>query len=68
MKLYAITNVVAWMGFWSFGYIALTSPELTQSQITMASLLAGFGLVTGIISYLRISNWAMPRKIIEKEG
>lgn len=68
MKIYAITNVVAWMGFWAFGYIALTAGDLSQSQITTATLLAAFGFVIGIVSYLKISNWAAPRKIIEKEG
>lgn len=68
IKFFAILNVVAWMGFWSFGYIALTSEGLTSGQITTAAVLAAVGFAIGMVSYLRISNWSNPRKQIEKEG
>ena len=70
-KLIAIVNVVAWSGFWAFGYLALTAGDLTTQQITTASLLAGLGFVTGVIAYLKLSHDApqlrhMPK--IREEG
>jgi hypothetical protein len=55
-KLIAIINVVAWSGFWAFGYLALSATHLSQQQITIASLLAGLGFVTGVIAYLKLSH------------
>jgi hypothetical protein len=55
-KLIAIVNVIAWSGFWAFGYLALTATNLSQHQITIASLLAGLGFVTGVIAYLKLSH------------
>ena len=55
-KLIAIINVVAWSGFWAFGYLALTAGNLSSQQITTASLLAGLGFVTGMIAYLKLSH------------
>lgn len=37
-KLIAIINVIAWAGFWAFGYIALTSNDLTEGQLTIAAI------------------------------
>ena len=55
-KLIAIINVIAWSGFWAFGYLALTAGDLTPHQITIASLLAGLGFVTGVVAYLKLSH------------
>ena len=55
-KLIAIINVVAWSGFWAFGYLALTAGDLSQHQITIASLLAGLGFVTGVVAHLKLSH------------
>ena len=69
MKVFAILNVVAWMGFWAFGYIALTSPELTTNQLTIAALLAAVGFAIGMLSYLRLSNAARPfTPVLKEEG
>ncbi len=57
-KLIAIVNVVAWSGFWAFGYIALTSEGLSARQLTVAALLACAGLVTGVAAYLRLARAA----------
>ncbi|MCD1624754.1 MAG: hypothetical protein ACU0B7_10820 [Paracoccaceae bacterium] len=57
-KLIAIINVVAWSGFWAFGYLALTARDLSTEQITIASFLAGLGFVTGMIAYLKLSHEA----------
>ena len=53
-KLIAIINVIAWSGFWAFGYLALTAEGLTQSQITTAAILAFAGFATGIFAYLKL--------------
>lgn len=53
-KLIAILNVIAWAGFWAFGYIALTSHDLTQGQVVIAMMLAFAGLVSGIWAYMRL--------------
>lgn len=53
-KLIAIINVVAWAGFWAFGYIALTSADLTDGQLVIAVLLAFAGLVMGILAYMKL--------------
>ncbi|KUJ77354.1 hypothetical protein [Ruegeria profundi] len=53
-KLIAIINVVAWAGFWAFGYIALTSDDLTDSQLVVAAILAFAGLVTGVLAYMKL--------------
>lgn len=53
-KLIAIVNVVAWSGFWAFGYIAITSDGLTERQLVIASLLACAGFILGIVAYLRL--------------
>lgn len=58
MKLLAIINVIAWSGFWAFGYLALSAGDFTEPQIVTAALLAAAGLFTGIIAYLRLARSA----------
>ena len=53
-QLIAIINVIAWAGFWAFGYLALTGEEYSEAQLVMAAILAAAGLITGIIAYLRL--------------
>ncbi|MEM1005319.1 MAG: hypothetical protein AAGB28_02050 [Pseudomonadota bacterium] len=53
-KLLAIINVIAWAGFWAFGYIALTSDDLTDRQLVIAAILAFAGLVTGMLAYMKL--------------
>ncbi|MBE1285358.1 MAG: hypothetical protein GJ676_18745 [Rhodobacteraceae bacterium] len=57
-KLVAIVNVIAWSGFWAFGYIAVTAEGLTDRQMVIAALLAFGGLVTGILAYLKLARAA----------
>jgi len=54
-KLVAITNVIAWSGFWAFGYLAITAESLSDRQITVAAILAGAGMLTGVVTYLKLS-------------
>ncbi|WP_170761118.1 hypothetical protein [Ruegeria lacuscaerulensis] len=53
-KLIAIINVIAWAGFWAFGYIAITSEDLTASQLVISAILAFAGLVTGVLAYIKL--------------
>ena len=46
-KLIAIVNVIAWSGFWAFGYLALTSGDFSDTQVVISALLAAAGLFTG---------------------
>lgn len=50
-KLIAILNVVAWAGFWAFGYIALTSTA-GDASLTIAVFLAALGAGVGILAWL----------------
>ncbi|MDR9484499.1 MAG: hypothetical protein RI566_04945 [Sediminimonas sp.] len=54
-KLVAIANVIAWSGFWAFGYLAITAEGLSERQLLIAAVLAGFGFLTGIVTYLNLS-------------
>lgn len=53
-KLVAILNVIAWSGFWAFGYLALSSDGLSDRQIVIAALLAFAGFVVGILAYMKL--------------
>ncbi|WP_353474970.1 hypothetical protein PVT71_15500 [Salipiger sp. H15] len=44
-KLVAILNVVAWAGFWAFGYLALTG---SGAHVLPALLLAAAGGAAGL--------------------
>ncbi|CUI01596.1 hypothetical protein PNH50_00235 [Leisingera aquaemixtae] len=72
-KMIAIVNVVAWAGFWAFGYLALTAESYSETQVVTAALLASAGLITGIIAYLRLvrgserSGYAKPSARMTRE-
>ena len=51
-KLIAILNVVAWGGFWAFGYLALTAGAEGGGRVVVATLLAALGGALGIWAYL----------------
>lgn len=50
-KLIAILNVVAWSGFWAFGYLALTGNPEAGGRVTVAVLLAAAGAALGLWAY-----------------
>lgn len=50
-KLIAILNVVAWSGFWAFGYLALTADSTETGQMVTAAILAACGAGLGIFAY-----------------
>lgn len=51
-KLIAIVNVVAWSGFWAFGYIALTSQGEEGPNLVMAMVLAALGAGIGLFCWI----------------
>ena len=51
-KIIAITNVVAWAGFWAFGYLALSADWTDSNQVVIALILAALGGGLGIWAYL----------------
>lgn len=50
-KLIAILNVIAWSGFWAFGYLALTANAADTAQMVTAAILAAMGGAIGILAY-----------------
>ncbi len=67
-KLIAFMNVIAWSGFWAFGYIALTGAgEMTSSRVFIAAALAGAGFLTGMFTYIKLCNVMTPKPPVPKE-
>ena len=70
-KLIAVLNVVAWSGFWAFGYLAVTGGT---GNGVVASLLAFAGAAVGIWAYLQLvrhserTGYAKPPKRARPEG
>ncbi|PSL18336.1 hypothetical protein [Shimia abyssi] len=56
-KLIAILNVIAWSGFWAFGYLAL-SADGSSGQMTTAAILAALGGAIGIWAYFQLVRHA----------
>lgn len=50
-KLIAIANVVAWAGFWSFGYLAFTAGLDQSGQMVIAAVLAALGGGVGMLAF-----------------
>jgi len=50
-KLIAVVNVVAWSGFWAFGFLAFAHGAHPESHVIIALVLAFFGLVVGVVAY-----------------
>lgn len=55
-KLLAILNVVAWAGFWAFGYLALTGDPAAPGEVTTAALLAALGGAAGLWAWLKLAR------------
>ncbi|MDU8911363.1 hypothetical protein [Aestuariicoccus sp. MJ-SS9] len=55
-KLIAILNVVAWSGFWAFGYLALTADPSAPGAMTMAALLAALGGAMGLWAWFWLAR------------
>ena len=75
-KLVALLNVIAWSGFWAFGYLALSSGSETGAQTVIAILLAAIGGALGLWAYFWLirhseaTGYAKPRNraVIEEEA
>ncbi|MCA0873853.1 hypothetical protein LCL97_23725 [Seohaeicola saemankumensis] len=50
-KLIAIVNVIAWSGFWAFGYLAFTAEPSDTRQMITAALLAAMGAALGLAAW-----------------
>ncbi len=55
-KLIAILNVIAWGGFWAFGYLALSAGAEGGGRVEVATLLAAAGGALGIWAYLWLAR------------
>lgn len=53
-KLIAIVNVIAWSGFWAFGYLALSADVSNTGQMVTALILAALGAALGLWAYFRL--------------
>lgn len=53
-KLIATLNVIAWAGFWSFGYIALTSGN--DGGVVVPLILAAIGGGIGVWAFMWCSR------------
>ncbi|MDF1855702.1 hypothetical protein [Pseudooceanicola sp.] len=53
-KLIAIVNVVAWSGFWAFGYLAFSADTSNGRQMVIAAALAALGAGLGLWAYFRL--------------
>lgn len=53
-KLIAILNVVAWSGFWAFGYLAVAG----DGNPVVAAILAFVGATIGVWAYLQLVRHA----------
>ena len=71
-KLIAIANVIAWSGFWAFGYLALTADTENAGQMVTALILAALGGALGILAYLwlvrhsEVTGYAKPANRAKK--
>ena len=69
-KLIAILDVVAWSGFWAFGYLAVAG----DGNPVVAAILAFVGAVIGVWAYLQLvrhaerTGYAPPQKRTRIEG
>ncbi len=53
-KLVAIINVIAWAGFWAFGYLALTADVADTAHMMTAIILAVIGAAIGLWAYFKL--------------
>jgi hypothetical protein len=53
-KLIAIVNVIAWSGFWAFGYLALSAEVTETRQMIIATVFAALGAGLGLWAYMRL--------------
>jgi hypothetical protein len=54
MRYCALSCVIGWFSFWTFGAIAVFVPTLNDLQIIVAAILAFGGIMAGMTSYLKL--------------
>ncbi|HKL69048.1 hypothetical protein [Salibaculum sp.] len=57
-KLIAILNVIAWSGFWAFGYLAISADPGNTSRMVIATILAFVGAAAGALTYFWLARHA----------
>ncbi|WP_194097444.1 hypothetical protein [Marivivens aquimaris] len=57
-KLIATVNVIAWSGFWAFGYLALSADVSNVWQMVTAALLAFAGAAIGVSAYFWLVRYS----------
>ena len=73
-KLIAIINVIAWAGFWAFGYLALSARVDSTGQMVTAAILAAIGGGVGMLAYFWLvrhaeaTGYARPANRAEKRA
>ena len=71
-KFIALLNVIAWSGFWAFGYLAFTADVGQTGQMVTAALLAAMGGGLGMIAYLwlvrhsEVTGYAKPANRVQR--
>lgn len=65
-RLFAIVNVIAWSGFWGFGFLAVTSGDHPDSHMVIAAVLAFAGFLVGIVAYRKLAHDAEARGYARK--
>ncbi|MGX0877763.1 drug/metabolite transporter (DMT)-like permease [Roseovarius sp. MBR-154] len=71
-QLIAIVNVIAWAGFWAFGYLALSAQVENTGQMVIAAVLAAMGGGVGMLAYFWLvrhseaTGYAKPANRAEK--
>ena len=57
-KTIAILNVIAWSGFWAFGYLALTTDPSQTHRLMVALVLATLGGAIGLWAWFQLVRHA----------
>lgn len=57
-RMIAILNVIAWGGFWAFGYLALTTDPSQTHRLLVALLLAAAGGGAGLWTWFQLVRHA----------
>lgn len=55
-KACALSCVIGWSAFWTFGYLALSASPDQGGQASVAALLAAAGFLTGMFTYVRLGR------------
>ncbi|MQY41719.1 hypothetical protein GG681_03645 [Epibacterium sp. SM1969] len=58
IRILGLLNVVAWSGFWAFGYLALSSEGYSERELSIAVALGALGLLGGMVGYLKLMRIA----------